>query len=108
MRRKRPTDWREQVNETYLQEGQAIGRAIMYDNDREQEIWDLIGGLNLWPRWYLFAFATLYREANIPEYNRQKASRHYKKKSAATRSGTMMEARNKAYQESVKSASQDR
>jgi len=89
MRRKRPTDWRTIVQETYLEEGQAMGRAIMLDSSREPELWEILGPLELWPRWYLFAFATLYREENIAEYNRAKANRWNRKRAAARRSGIL-------------------
>ena len=96
MRRKRPTDWRTIVQETYLEEGQAMGRAIMLDNSKEPEFWDILGPLELWPRWYLFAFATLYREDNIAEYNREKANRWNRKRAAAKRSGELQKARTRA------------
>ena len=106
MRRKRPTDWREIVKETYLAEGQAMGRAIMLDNSKEAEFWNILGPLELWPRWYLFAFATLYREDNIAEYNRAKANRWNRKRAAAKRSGMLEEARRSA-QRSIYPDSQD-
>ena len=62
-----------------------MGRAIMHDNSKEPEFWEILGPLELWPRWYLFAFATLYREENIAEYNRAKANRWHRKRAAAKR-----------------------
>ena len=70
-----------------------MGRAIMYDNSKEAMFWDILGPLELWPRWYLFAFATLYREANVAEYNRAKANRWARKRAAAKRSGKLEETR---------------
>lgn len=96
MKRKRPTDWRTIIQETYLEEGQAMGRAIMLDNSKEAEFWDILGPLELWPRWYLFAFATLYREDNIAEYNRAKANRWNRKRAAAKRTKDLMEEREAA------------
>lgn len=66
-----------------------MGRAIMLDNSKEAELWEILGPLELWPRWYLFAFATLYREENIAEYNRVKANRWNRKRAAARRSGIL-------------------
>ena len=96
MRRKRPTDWREIVQETYLEDGQAMGRAIMLDSSKEAEFWEILGPLELWPRWYLFAFATLYREDNIPEYNRAKANRWNRKRAAAKRTYDLKQEREAA------------
>jgi hypothetical protein len=93
---KRPKDWREICRETYYEEGQAMGRAIMYNRNREAELWEIVGPLELWPRWYLFAFATLYREDHIPEYNRQKSKRCSDKKAAAKRSSKLEETREAA------------
>ena len=73
-----------------------MGRAIMLDNSKEPEFWDILGPLELWPRWYLFAFATLYREDNIAEYNREKANRWNRKRAAAKRSGELQKARTRA------------
>ena len=73
-----------------------MGRAIMLDNSKEAEFWDILGPLELWPRWYLFAFATLYREDNIAEYNRAKANRWNRKRAAAKRSGMLEKARRSA------------
>ena len=83
-----------------------MGRAIMLDNSKEAEFWSILGPLELWPRWYLYAFATLYREANIAEYNREKANRWNRKRAAAKRSGRLEEARRSA-QRSIYPDSQD-
>ena len=96
MRRKRPTGWREIIAETYEESGRAIGRTIMHDHSQEQKIWNLISGLDMWPRWYLFAFATLYREENPREYSRQKANRWNRKRAAARDSGKMLVSREQA------------
>ena len=97
MRRKRPSDWREIVQETYEEEGQALGRAIMLDSSREPDFWEILGPLDLWPRWYLFAFATLYRENNVAEYNRAKANRWWRKRAAAKRTAALEATRKVAH-----------
>jgi len=79
----------------------------MLDNSKEEYFWEILGPLELWPRWYLFAFATLYREANIAEYNRAKANRWHRKRAAAKRSGKLEEAR-QAARRSIYPDSQDR
>ncbi len=76
---KRPKNWREKVTPVYLEEGRAVGRMIMHDRSQEEYLWSLLGGTGVWPRWYLEAFATLYREENMTEYNTQK-SRKYKRR----------------------------
>lgn len=70
---KRPKDWRDEVTPIYLEEGEAIGRMIMHNRDQEPYLWSLVGGTGVWPRWYLFAFATLYRESHMTEYNSLKS-----------------------------------
>lgn len=73
-----------------------MGRAIMLDHSKEAELWEMLGPLELWPRWYLFAFATLYREDNIAEYNRAKANRWSRKRAAAKRSSDLKQERQAA------------
>lgn len=64
------TGWRDEVIPAYEEGGEAIGRALMYDNSKESYYWALVSGLGLWPRWYLSAFKTLYRERNKTEMER--------------------------------------
>ena len=73
-----------------------MGRAIMQDNSKEAEFWEILGPLKLWPRWYLFAFATLYRENNLAEYDRAKSKRWYQKRAAAKRSKELEESKKAA------------
>ena len=55
----------------------------MYDPEAEGRVWKLVGGLKLWPRWYLKAFARLYADENPQEYERVR-KRRYRKKLAKT------------------------
>ena len=68
----RPRNWRErpEVFEAYEEGGKSIGRAIHYDVSKENYFWRLLGPLKLWPRWYLLAFRTLWREENPTEAER--------------------------------------
>lgn len=77
---KRPKNWRDEVTPIYLEEGEAIGRMIMHDRDQEEYLWSLLGGTGIWPRWYLFSFAQLYREAHILEYDAQKSRKYRSRK----------------------------
>jgi len=77
---KRPKDWRKLVTPVYLEEGRAIGRMIMYDRSKEEYLWSLLGGTGIWPRWYLKAFAILYREENLKEYNTQRCRKYGRRK----------------------------
>ena len=70
-RRRLPSDWEEQCREAYDDYGHAVGRMLMWKHVSEDEIWDLVGGTEVWPRWYLTAFARLYRRENPREYWRQ-------------------------------------
>lgn len=56
-----------EVFEAYEEGGTSIGRAILHDRSREEYFWRILGGLKLWPRWYLMAFMTLYKEQNPKE-----------------------------------------
>ncbi|HAW75188.1 MAG TPA: hypothetical protein DCW74_05560 [Alteromonas australica] len=76
---KRPKNWRETLAPIYQEEGRAIGRMIMHDRSQEEYLWSLLGGTGVWPRWYLYAFATLYREENMTEYNTQKSRKRRKR-----------------------------
>jgi hypothetical protein len=93
---KRPKDWRAEVTPIYLEEGQAIGRIIMHDRTQESYIWSLLGGTDVWPRWYLFAFATLYRESHATEYNTLKSQWRRGRKKKKARAEECEEARRKA------------
>jgi len=99
MRMKRPSNWREIVRPAYEEGGVSIGRMIMYDRSKELEIWSLIGPADIWPRWYLYAFATLYREDNPKEYERQKRNKCNAKHRAARKAGMMEESRKQAREE---------
>ena len=93
---KRPKDWRDEVTPIYLEGGQAIGRILMHDRTKEPYIWSLVGGTGLWPRWYLLAFATLYRESHMTEYNTLKSQWRRGRKKKKARTEECEEARRKA------------
>ena len=96
---KRPEDWREQLRPVYETDGKAIGRMIMRDRSKEPELWAMIGPTSLWPRRYLHAFATMYKQDNPKEYERWKKNRQNARKRAgrAAREGiTAREDREKA------------
>jgi|14BtaG_2_1085337.scaffolds.fasta_scaffold00111_40 hypothetical protein len=90
---KRPKDWRIQAKVPYEEGGRAIGRVIMHDRSREPYLWSLLSGTGMWQRWHLNAFATLYREENIREYNAQKAQKHRWRKRALAMAQKEQEAR---------------
>ncbi len=93
---KRPKNWRDEVTPIYLEEGEAIGRLIMHDRDQEPRIWELLGGTGIWPRWYLFAFATLYRQSHMTEYNTLKSQWRRGRAKKKARTEECEEARRKA------------
>ena len=66
----RPRDWktRPEFMEAYEECGRSIGKSIMHDAEKEAYFWEMLGGLKLWPRWYLFAFRAMYRLENPREY----------------------------------------
>ena len=69
-----PRNWRtdQDLIDAYEEGGISIGRAIMYDADKEPYFWSLVGPLKLWPRWYLAGFRALYRDRNPTELRRMK------------------------------------
>lgn len=77
-----PRNYKEQpaVREAYEEGGRSIGRAILYQPDREAYFWNLLKGLDLWPRWYLLAFKGLYCEENPLEHRRAVKNRYRKGK----------------------------
>lgn len=78
-KRKWPVDWEEQCREAYEDYGHAVGRMLMWNHITEGELWALIGGTGVWPRWYLKAFVRLYRRENPREawsyYNKRRTAK---------------------------------
>ena len=86
---------REEAREAYEEGGRAMGRQIMYDPSAEARLWKMLSGLGLWPRWYLKAFAALYREENPTEYERVRKRRYRSRKRKEARPGEMKKLRDK-------------
>ena len=74
----------EAARPAYEEGGKAMGRQVMYDPAAEPRLWKLIGGLKLYPRWYLKAFARLYALENPTEYERVRKRRYRKGKRTET------------------------
>lgn len=83
MKMKRPRDWRIELRPIYESDGKSIGRMLMYDRSKEASLWEVLGPTKIWPRWYLYGFATLYKEDNPREYERFKKNRQNARKRAA-------------------------
>ena len=85
--RKWPVDWEEQCREAYEDYGRAVGKMLMHGQSTEGELWALIGGTGVWPRWYLKAFKRLYSRENRREYwtvhNRKRAAKKTRAKREA-------------------------
>lgn len=66
-----PGKWREDEEflAAYEEGGQSIGRALMYNPEKEAYFWSLLGGIGLWPRWYLKGFKAMYRSLHPREAN---------------------------------------
>lgn len=66
----RPNGWTKcpKLQAAFEEGGESIGKALMWDKSREKYFWSVLGGLNLWPRWYLLCFRTLYIRSNPEEY----------------------------------------
>ena len=80
----------------YEEGGEAIGRTLMYHPEKEPELWSLMAGTEIWPRWYLKCFATLYRQANPREYEALKKRWQYKRQSKAEKAGRVETSREAA------------
>lgn len=94
----RPGKWRQDpgIHEAYEECGRSIGRAIAHDKTREAYFWSMLGGLKLWPRWYLLAFVTLWREENPVEAKRIKQQQGRARKRERILAGKMEETREQA------------
>jgi hypothetical protein len=71
--------WRDEVTPAYEEGGKAIGRAIMLDSSKEPYYWSLVKDLKIWPRWYLKAFATLYKQSHLDEYENLKSRKRWRR-----------------------------
>lgn len=90
---------KDQARTAYLEGGRAIGRQILYDPLAESRVWKLVGGLKLWPRWYLKAFARLYAEENPSEYERIRKKRYRQHKTKESNLAKLSETREQAIQD---------
>ncbi len=61
----------------YEEGGKAIGRLLTHDPTQEEYLWKLLGGVKLWPRWYLEGFRLLYRDEH-PREHRNAVVRRYR------------------------------
>ena len=89
-------NWRDEVVPAYEEGGEAIGRTLMYHPEKEPELWNLMAGTGIWPRWYLKCFATLYRQAHPKEYEALKKRWQYRRKSKAEKAGRVETSREAA------------
>lgn len=93
---KRPKNWRDEVIPVYEAEGEAIGKALMIDRSLEPEIWKVVGGTGIWPRWYIHAFGTLYIERHPKQWRNLKSNRSHARRRARDRSGKLKHTREQA------------
>ena len=65
----RPRNWRthEEFWTAYEEGGEKLGRILMRDRSKEEYFWRTLGSLGLYPRWYLMAFMTVYKERHPNE-----------------------------------------
>ena len=67
------------VQEAYEECGRGIGKMLVYAPEREPDIWAWLGGLKIFPRWYLPKFRAMWAKENPQEY-RKIRERHYKRR----------------------------
>ena len=98
MRKRPPNGYREDLEfqAAYEEGGRSIGRAIMWDKSQEVYFWNLLKGIDLWPRWYLVAFKNVYSTENPTEYRRARARRYSKRLAKEKTRATLEGVRQKA------------
>lgn len=62
----------------YREGGEAIGRLLNHHPEREPQIWALVAGAEIWKRWHLLAFKSIWRLENPVEYQAIKDARKIK------------------------------
>jgi hypothetical protein len=84
---RRPPGWTNDANVrlAYEEGGRGIGKALLWNPSQEPEIWNLIDGTDLWPRWYLSAFRSMYIAENRLEYRRWVDGRHRQRRKVSNR-----------------------
>ena len=66
---------------------------LHYSPEREPDVWAWIGGLKIWPRYYLKHFVKFWRQENPREYDASRARKWYRAKVKAEKERLMREAR---------------
>lgn len=80
---------REEARPFYDEGGEAIGRLLSYHPEEEPRIWVLVAGTGIWKRWYLRAFASIWRLENPAEYARLKVARYDRKRERQKRASKL-------------------
>ena len=73
---KRPRGWTKcpKLRAAYEEGGVAIGRMMVWQPERAEQIWKLVGGTGIWPKWYLEGFRYHWIKDNPREYNQWRRS----------------------------------
>jgi hypothetical protein len=95
---KKPRGWKAKSRPAYEDGGEAIGRIMLWNPEREPKIWALIAGTKLWPRWYLSAFRTHYVKDHPTEYSLWKNRKWRKKHQKARTESNLRSQRDRAIQ----------
>ena len=80
---------REEAMPFYREGGEAIGRLLNYNPEEEPRIWSLVAGLDLWPRWYLMAFRSIWRLENPREFQAIKDKRKTRRRRKASQASRL-------------------
>lgn len=97
---KKPRGWKAKSRAAYEDCGEAIGKIMLWNPEREPEIWRLIAGTGLWPRWYLSAFRTHYIRDNPTDYSLWK-NRKWRKKHQKARAERDLKRKRRQARESL-------
>lgn len=95
----------------YREGGEAIGRLLSYNPEKEPQVWALVAGTGIWKRWYLAAFKSIWRKEHPQEYNALKAARERRKrrnKTWARKLEAMREAAKAAMPSKIRTSERER
>ena len=66
---------------------------LCYNPEREPDVWAWVGGLKIWPRYYLNHFARIWRRENKREWETLRKNRYRKRLRSERDDALMHEAR---------------
>lgn len=92
---KRPRGWTKcpKLRAAYEEGGEAIGRLMVWQPKKAEHVWKLIGGMGLWPKWYLEGFRYHWIKDNPKEYQRYRKNLMFERARKRRTAGRLEESR---------------